>query len=302
MNLTYSSVLEHGLECAAQVITIRINMTNYSLLSQLQNYSPSTADDWRTIGKETKEGIENSLHVARTPFGYSRVAELFRPEGGENLAAILYVHWYEPESPNSNRRQFEPEAKELAKRGAVCLLVETLWSDMDFFLKRTQADDARNSIQETVNLRRALDFLLMQNGVDKNRVAYVGHDFGGMYGVLMGSVDRRPTHYVIMAATPRFPDWYLYFPKLDGEAREKFVAEMQELDPIAHVATLAPAPILFQFSTNDFHVPRERAEEFFNAAREPKELKWYDAGHGLNENATMERQAWLKQKLNLKNE
>lgn len=271
-----------------------------SLLSQIQNYSPSTADDWRTIGKEIKDGIENLLLLARTPFGEQRVAELFRPEGGDNLAAILFVHWYEPESPNSNRHQFEHDAKQLAKQGAVCLLVETLWSDIDFFLKRTQADDARNSIQEAVNLRRALDFLLQQNGVDKNRVAVVGHDFGGMYGVLMGGVDQRPTHYVIMAATPRFPDWYLYFPKLEGDARAEFISQMSELDPITHVANLAPAPILFQLSTNDFHVPRERAQEFFNAAREPKELKWYDAGHGLNDNATQERQAWLLQQLLLR--
>ncbi len=270
-----------------------------SLLSQIQNYSPAADDDWRAIGKEIKDGIENLLLLTRTPFGYQRVAELFRPEGGENLAAILFVHWYEPESPNSNRHQFEHDAKQLAQQGAVCLLVETLWSDIDFFLKRTQADDARNSIQEAVNLRRALDFLLQQNGVDKNRVAVVGHDFGGMYGVLMGSVDKRPTHYVVMAATPRFPDWYLYFPKLEGDARAEFISQMSELDPITHIANLAPAPILFQCSTNDFHVPRERAEEFFNAAREPKELKWYNAGHGLNEQATQERLAWLQQQLQL---
>lgn len=270
-----------------------------SLLSQIENYTPTSADDWRSIARAAEDGIENSLLVARTPFGYQRIAEMFRPEHGENLAAILFVHWYEPESPNSNRRQFEHEAKDLARRGAVCLLVETLWSDMDFFLKRTQADDARNSIQEAVNLRHALDFLVMQNGVDTQRVAVVGHDFGGMYGVLMGSVDQRPTHYVIMAATPRFADWYLYFPKLEGDARAEFISQMQEIDPITHIANLAPAPILFQFATNDRHVPRERAEEFFNAARDPKELKWYDAGHGLNEHATTERREWLQQQLQL---
>jgi dienelactone hydrolase len=269
------------------------------LLEQIQNYTPAAADDWRTLGKEAKDGVENSLLLARTPFGYQRVAEMYRPEGGGNLAAILYVHWYEPESPTSNRRQFEHEAKELAKEGAVCLLVETLWSDMDFFMKRTQADDPRNSVQESVNLRRALDFLLAQPGIDPARVACVGHDFGGMYGVLAGSVDRRPTHYVIMAATPRFPDWYLYFPKLEGEGRAAFLAQMAELDPITRVPHLAPASILFQFGTDDRHVPRHRAQEFYDAAREPKELKWYEAGHGLNEQAAADRQAWLERHLRL---
>ena len=69
---------------------------------------------------------------------------------------------------------------------------------------------------------------------------YVGHDFGGMYGVLAGSLDQRPTHYVVMAATPRFPDWYLYSPKLEGEAREAFIRQMSEIDPITHIPNLSP--------------------------------------------------------------
>ena len=107
-----------------------------------------------------------------------------------------------------------------------------------------------------------------------------------MYGVLAGSLDQRPGHYVIMAATPRFPDWYLYLPKLEGEAREAFIREMSEIDPIVHVPNLAPAPVFFQFGTNDPHVPRERAEEFFAQAQEPKSMQWYEAGHGLNDVAT----------------
>ena len=61
-----------------------------------------------------------------------------------------------------------------------------------------------------------MDLLLSQPNVDAKRFAYVGHDFGGMYGVLAGSLDRRPTHYVVMAATPRFPDWYLYAAEIGG--------------------------------------------------------------------------------------
>jgi predicted esterase len=55
--------------------------------------------------------------------------------------------------------------------------------------------------------------------------------------------------------------------------------------------------VFFQFAADDFHVPKVRAEEFFSAAKDPKEMKWYEAGHGLNEEATHDRKAWLKQKL-----
>jgi dienelactone hydrolase len=269
-------------------------------MSALMNgYPKLEAQDLRLVGTRIQDGIESQLLVMQTPFGYRRAAEMLLPEKNGPQAAILYVHWYEPESPDSDRGQFREEARELARGGAVCLLVETLWSDRDFFIKRTQQDDLRNSTEEVVNLRRAMDLLLSRSAVDPGRFAYVGHDFGGMYGVLAGSLDRRPTHYVIMAATPRFPDWYLYGPELEGQEREAFIREMGGLDPIAHVPSLSPAPVFFQFGTEDFHVPRERAEEFFAAARAPKEITWYHAGHGLNEAATHDRKAWLREKLGL---
>jgi predicted esterase len=74
---------------------------------------------------------------------------------------------------------------------------------------------------------------------------------------------------------------------------------MSEIDPIVHVPNLVPAEVLFQFANDDFHVPKERAEEFFSAARDPKEMRWYEAGHGLNDDATRDRKVWLKQKLGL---
>jgi dienelactone hydrolase len=268
-------------------------------MQNIHSYQKLESQDVRVIGKRSEDGVESQLLVIQTPFGYRRTAEMYSPEQEEPHAGILYIHWYEPESPSSNRSQFVDEAKELARAGAVSLLVETMWSDPDFFLKRTQAEDLQNSIEEAVNTRRAIDLLLSQPNIDSNRFALVGHDFGGMYGVLAGSVDTRPTHYVIMAATPRFPDWYLYGPKLEGEAREAFIGQFSALDPITHVPNLSPAPVLFQFGNDDPHVPKERAEEFFDAAKEPKEMKWYESGHGLNADATMDRKGWLKQKLNL---
>ena len=270
------------------------------MLSKMYDYQKLDVSDVRVIGKGVEDGLEDQLLVIQTPFGYRRVAEMFRPESENIFAAILYVHWYEPASRDSNRSQFVEEAKEMARGGVLCLLIETLWSDPDFFIKRTQADDIQNSMEEVVNIRRAMDLLLSQSNVDPARFAYVGHDFGGMYGVLAGSLDQRPKHYVIMAATPRFPDWYLYLPKLEGEMREAFIHQMAEIDPIVHAPNLAPASVLFQFGTDDHHVPKERAEEFFASTNEPKELRWYESGHGLNEAATSDRKAWLWERLGLK--
>ncbi len=269
------------------------------MLTQMQNYPKLNPADVRILGARKEEGYEKKLLVFQTPFGYRRMAELFTPEGQGLHPLILFIHWYEPEARDSNRSQFVEEAVEMAKAGAICLTVETLWSDPDFFLKRTQADDMQNSLEEVVNQRRFMDFLASQPDADLTRFALVGHDFGGMYGVLAGSLDKRPTHYVVMAATPRFADWYLYLPKLEGAAREAFLSEMSAIDPITHIPNLSSAPIFFQFGDNDPHVPLERADEFSSAAKEPKEKKIYQSGHRLNDESTKNRRVWLKKKLGL---
>jgi dienelactone hydrolase len=266
-------------------------------------YDRTMSFDIREAGKRSEDGVLNRNFTYATSFGERRAAYLFRPDaGGEPLAAILYVHWYEPESLDSNRTQFVEEAQRMAKRGAATLLIETMWSDRDWFIKRTQADDERNSIRQVVELRQAVDLLLVQPGVDARRLAYVGHDFGAMYGVLMGSADPRPCCYALMAGTPRFPDWYLYYPRLEGAERTAYIEHMAALDPIAHVARLAPAPLLFQFGRDDPHVPVERGQDFYDAAREPKQIQWYACGHGLNPQATEDRVAWLGEQLELSGE
>lgn len=264
-------------------------------------YTPS-AEAPRVVAQREQDGIAERLMTYRTPAGARRIAEIIRPAAPGSYAAILYVHWYEPESLDSHRTQFQAEARELAARGVVALLIETMWSDRDWFLKRTQADDVANSVAQVVELRQALDLLLAEPGVDPTRLAYVGHDFGAMYGVLMGAADARPRAYVLMAGTPRFPDWYLYYPRLEGDARAAFIAELAPYDPIAHVAALAPAPLLFQFGRSDPHVPEERAAEFFARAAAPKQVAWYESGHGLNDDARRDRLAWLIARLGLAGE
>ena len=82
--------------------------------------------------------------------------------------------------------------------------------------------------------------LLSEPGVDRKRVAYVGHDFGAMYGALLAGVDRRPAAYVMIAGTKSFSDWYLLGRKLEGAARQAVVDELAPLDPTRHIGKAAP--------------------------------------------------------------
>ena len=48
-------------------------------------------------------------------------------------------------------------------------------------------------------------------------------------------------------------------------------------------------PILLQFANADEHVARPRADLVIAAARDPKTVRFYDAGHELSEAATRDR-------------
>jgi fermentation-respiration switch protein FrsA (DUF1100 family) len=225
--------------------------------------------------------------------GQRTEATLVTPARPGRHPAILFVHWFEPPSQNSNRTQFLPDALELGRRGVVSLLVDTLWTNPRWFQTRDPANDFASSVEQVKNLRRALDVLVSLDVVDPERIVYVGHDFGAMYGAIVMSVDRRPKGFVFMAGTRAFSDWFLLGRALDAEAQRKVQEELAPLDPIRHMGRIGPVPMLFQFASKDPFVTREAAEALAAAARGPKEVRFYDCGHALNADAMHDRIPWL---------
>ncbi|HYO84722.1 MAG TPA: dienelactone hydrolase family protein, partial [Bryobacteraceae bacterium] len=222
------------------------------------------------------------------------------PPAGRARAAVLYVHWYEPPNPTSNRTQFLGEAVELAQLGVASLLPATMWSDPKWFRNRKRDDDLAASQRQLKDLQKALDALLSLPGIDPRRVAYVGHDFGAMFGAALAGIDRRPKAWALQAGTSRFSNWYLYGPPMPEPERTRFTQSLKVIDPVEHIAKAAPSPVLLQFATRDFFVPHDVAEEFWEAAREPKEIIFYDAVHAMNEQARRDRIDWLIRVLRLK--
>jgi dienelactone hydrolase len=213
--------------------------------------------------------------------------------------AILFLHWYEPPRPTSNRTEFLAEAIDLAEAGAVSLLVDTPWTAEKWFPTRDAARDYEFTVEMTARVRRALDVLLAQPNVDKTRVAVVGHDFGAMWGALAAAEDPRITHFVYMAGTRSFSDWYLFTPKKEGAERDAFVAKMAPLDPITALGKIASRPVLLQFGSRDQFVKNDAAQAMADAVTGPKTLKTYDFEHELTYQARVDRLAWLREQLKL---
>ena len=226
-------------------------------------------------------------------------AEIIAPAGAASARpGLLFVHWL-GDAATTNLTEFAPDATALAQRGAVCILVDALWAKPNWFEKgRAPATDYAVSIRQVVDLRRALDVLAAQPGVDPKRIAYVGHDFGSMYGAVLSGVDMRPQWYVLMAGTTSFSDWYL----LGAQPKDKaaYVTQMKPLDPAGYLSKSNARAIYFQFSDHDEYVPVATARAFAAAAGARGEVHFYHADHGLKGTAILhDRLVWLEKHLGL---
>lgn len=239
-------------------------------------------------GSESRDGVIIRDIAFESPVDGAAInAYLIAPEGEAidgAYAPILYLHWYEPESPTSNRTQFIDEAVMMAREyGVIALLPEVNWEEPMWYRGGRSLDtDYDDSVRQVINLRRAIDVLLAQSGADVERLAVVGHDFGGMYASPLAAADRRARAYVIIAAASDFNRWMLFGVPGTRPGLEEYKAQMEPLAPIHFVADAAPASILFQMGTEDFYTPEADYQAFYEAASEPKELKTYDTEHAMD--------------------
>ena len=224
-------------------------------------------------------------------------AYLVRPARLGSFAGILFFHWLG--ETKSDRTEFLDEAVKLAPQGTVSLLIEGF-----FPWKEKPVDgptDLQQIVDQTIEVRRALDLLLSQPDVDPQRTAFVGHDYGAMFGAINSGLEHRVKAYVLMAGLGTFSDWSLkYWPDTAKRGSEVYRQKVSTVDPVHFVKEAAPASFLFQFANNDKYIPRAKGEEFFSAASEPKTIKWYGTDHQLGfEAVARDRTAWLIEQLQL---
>jgi dienelactone hydrolase len=274
-------------------------------LTTLLAYPSAPAPRVSVVSSRTENGVTIDDVTFESVAGNPPIqAYLIRPVArAASHPAVLFVHWFAPPDPTSNRTQFVEEAKALARRGTVSLLVSTFWSDPARYQARRWETDFSNSVAQAKDLRRALDVLLAQPAVDTSRVAYVGHDYGAMFGAVVSAVDARPKAYVIIAAASRFSNWYLFGSSSGvptGTAREGFLAQLAPIEPVNAIKA-SKAAFFFQFGENDRYTPREDFVSLYMAAPTPKRMATYQSDHDMvAEIIRHDRTVWLAERLGLR--
>jgi dienelactone hydrolase len=169
--------------------------------------------------------------------------------------------------------------------------------------------DREAFIQAVVDLRRGIDLLAARPDVDSQRLAYVGHSFGAQWGAILSAVEPRLKAVVLMGGVPDAESIYRDGPEpgvvemrknVPQERQEAFLKALRPTSPVLFVPH-SKVPLLFQFARYEQYFDRAAMERYFAAAAEPKEVKWYHAGHDLNDPAALiDRANWLRTSVGLR--
>ena len=220
-----------------------------------------------------------------------------RPLGQSPGPGVLMWHWLDSRAPDGNRTQFLDEASELATEGVVSLLPQGRfpWS-----VAPSGATADRQEIEaEMARLLAGRELLRERADVDRDRLAIVGHDFGGMLAILAApEVEGGLRALVAVAATPRWGDWFLPFWEISDD-RIDYLAALRSLDPIERIGAVR-ARTLLQFGSQDFYIALMSGRELHGVAPEGTEWREYAADHGMRQpEIRADRVAFLRRELGL---
>ncbi len=193
---------------------------------------------------------------------------LFAPSApGEALPGVVVVHGLTDYKEELNRLSVE-----LARRGFVVLAIDLRDHGMSdgastFGLPTAEPED----------VARGVAFLKGQPGVDPNRMAIVGHSFGGMVALIAASQPATQVNATVTWAAPI----NLTSLARDNFATVAFVVDKRVLPPnlvepeqlrvrspveyIGGIPGLRPNSTLFLHSADDTLIPVNQSEEAYNA-------------------------------------
>jgi len=266
-------------------------------------YDPQAPLDIQEVGRTRKESVTVIDLTYASPMGGRVPATLVVPDGDGPFAGMLCQHGLP-----STRQPVIPNAVAYARMGAVVLLIDAPFArradGLDMPLTFTE-QDRQEQIQLIVDLRRGVDLLLSRPEVDPKRLAYVGWSYGGRMGGLLAGVEHRLKAYVLvvgggglvsyMTDPERRTEWL----RKPVDLRRKWVAWMWPIEPIHYVGCASPAALLFQNGTLDRSSTPADALRYQEAASEPKTVRWYRAGHGLNAAACQDQVEWLAEMIGI---
>jgi dienelactone hydrolase len=219
-----------------------------------------------------------------------------RPERRGLVPGVVYLH-----GSGGSRDDLLGPAGRLGARGAVALAITAPSSTAlpepgltPLAALRRQRDLA---VRDVVAVRRAVDVLRGLPGVDPERIGFVGYSAGARTGALVAGVEERVEALVLMSGGAAPVE--AYAAEAPADLRDAVTRLLRQVDPIRFIARAGRRSLLLQDGLQDEVVPRKALRELAAAAPAGAEVRWYSAGHSLNQAAVREQIAWLVRRLEI---
>ena len=195
-------------------------------------------------------------------------AILLRPAVTRAVPAVLLIHGY----TSRKERMAETVGMTLLRHGVASLSVDLpLHGERESGLEGMSMKNPFELVQRwrmaVAESRLGLRFLTQQDGIDGERLGIVGYSLGSYLAVMVAS--QEPLARVICLAA-------------GGDLPEQmpFGAIVRTVvDPVRAIRKLAGRPLLMINGRIDRTIRAAQAERLFEAARDPKVMRWYDGGH-----------------------
>jgi dienelactone hydrolase len=248
-------------------------------LKGMYDYDPSEPLGYVEVGRHRERGA-TALDIEYKSSGCTVPAMLVVPDGQGPFPVVLYAHGY-----GMTRTYFLDDALALAREGYAGLLIQYPHDRKPFvqFFSWRGPSDIKGFEQYVIDLRRGLDLLQTLPEIDATRIGFVGHSIGGWVGAILSGVDDRIDAYVLTSVGSygsAQPDRSLFAAPLpvDG-ALTRYQDAIAVVYPVDYVGHNRGAAFLFQASKADEIVSLGNIRALFEAAPEPRTLRWY-AGPG----------------------
>jgi dienelactone hydrolase len=189
-------------------------------------------------------------------------------------------------------RQMTGYGQVLAEHGAVVIAIDAPFARRGGPPVRHTAADRDEQVQLIKDLQRAVDVLRARPNVDGARIAYVGIERRLKAAALVVGDGGLVSHFT-------GPEDAGFMGSLSCATRVGWFRAMAPVEPIRFLPHASPTALLLQNGRSDVLVPQADAQALQAAAPEPKTIRWYDAGHGLNLQAVWDRHDWLHAQIGL---
>ena len=287
-------------------LTAIVRVPPYAELVHLFDYDRQAPLDIQVESVDEERGVKRYDLTYASPKGGRVPAYLTVPNGAGPFAALILQPGL-----GGRRQDMRDFGAALARTGMVVLTIDAPFARPESLRPACCAltfreQDRDEQIQLVIDLRRGVDLLIARREVDPHRIAYSGVSYGGIIGGLLAGIEHRIRAYNLAVAnggvvTGVGPGRILegVFRSFPREQQERWVHAMWPIEPIHFVGHAAPSALFFQSGLQDENILVEDARRFQQAGSEPKRIKWYDAGHALNEEAVFDLLAWLKEQVGI---